>query len=698
MATVNRFNKFLPRRFNSEYFVPEVFTPNFQLLAEGIKAQQGRLDTARALSDLPIQALQGKDTEMADQLRQKYNNQIDSVVDIFSNQGINAGNKALRDLSREIKRSHLPGGDAYELNQRLKNFTEFQKDQQERLQKGEIRPEQYWASTTNALNVYNKAGGYGSKANLNLRARAQKVDLDKIANNYLKNYKADLVEGEHYHVRDGKLLLTKEGRKYIDQDEVQKDLENLYRQRLGDTGELSDVYSYRSQGKEFTKEPFINQVNDITNSATDILNKTSLGDNPTKEEITSTQEYLNSLGFNLQIDGKMGPRTKQALELAQQTANTTLENTKETMNTINTTSAEQLARSQFDRDFISEAVQPFASAKAFEEKTVDTKSLGNTMWRDMYMARYKHNLDNELMDAQAQNTTAHNNPFFNSKSHAKAVLKNGKVEFKGHEVLGERDKVTGEITVADSKFDRGYNALWRGIYNMLGVDTGVEGVNVNTSENSEVIYDNIATQMKKNNPNITEEEIVNEYNALLENSNSMTSTWKPITDKESKQLTNYYLGDDDGPGAVVGGLHAVRLGNNGDIDAITGEELTKNIQPGSGKILGPINPNSPLPVSSGFYGVAKDKSGNPVSFVISPQDLEMQEHHKTIKNVHLPEYTLQPTPPFEMDGGIFIAEPLFLGNGQVKSILTQVDKDGKKIGKPFYSDELDKELERLNNQ
>lgn len=384
----NRFMNPLRRQFNSQYYVPEVFTPNFELFAKSLQAQQGSLDKARTLSDLPINALQGADEEYAQELRKQRYASVDNIVNVFREKGLNAGNRELRNLATQIRREELPGGESFKLNARKEQFNKFQEEQTKRLNKGEISNAQFHQSVNKALQDYNTAGGLRNSAGLNLNARQNQIKFDEFANNFLKHFHADKQATGDLAVRDGKLLYNKNTVSEIEFRKVQETLANAFRDAAGATGQLDDLFAFNNQDTDFTKDEFVTKGNDVLRESQLTLNK--LNELEGGKDTKALQAFLNE-NFNAQLseDGDLGRNTKAALEQAKTLAQESINNANDYLNTVSTSEARDLHRNQFITDYTFQLATPFAKAKSFKEVDGNLKSLGRTMAAERALIDYR---------------------------------------------------------------------------------------------------------------------------------------------------------------------------------------------------------------------------------------------------------------------------------------------------------------------
>lgn len=370
---ISRFDQHVPLRST---FVPKLFTPNFDLYNQLLSEEQKTYSIASSLKDTPIDALQGADEQYAQQLRQELTGKVDDISNMYKTD-LNAARRASRDLIRDTGRRTTPGGDIYELAARKKQFIDFQTKEQERLQKGEINSDQYWASVQKAKAAYDQEGGYANKANLGLTARQQQVNFDKFANDFLDNLKADGTVHSSMYVdpQTGNLLFDKTKVTQLEAAKVQQTLSQAYKNAASATGQLYDMYDYRSStGQIQTQDNRPKIAADLQSIET--LN---LDD---KAQAKKAQQLLNQYGFGLAEDGVFGEKSLNALRQIEQQASLSDE---EFQN--------QQVNSYIDQ-YTQQLANPYAVAKSYKELDREVKSLGRTLDADFNLAKRKKELEN----------------------------------------------------------------------------------------------------------------------------------------------------------------------------------------------------------------------------------------------------------------------------------------------------------------
>lgn len=366
-------------------FVEQPWVPDFQMLGDAVTRQQKFMDEQRKMALIPTDGLQGADLIEAQEINDRRLNIIEEASQTFMDQGINAGNRFLRDRTMEIMREELPGGVSYDLKQRKKNWLEFQKKQSERLQKNEISKAQYYSSVTKEFDKYKDVGRSGG-ATLNMSGRPEKTDIDELANKYLANHKqwGSSVKNGQISVSNGKVYYNTRHLKKNDVAAIQRELATLFRQRLQETGELKDLY-------EYTKAVNPMAVKDGELIATEAMADRSelksemgiiseVGGNSSEMQIRQAQQLMNSYlpeGSKLIEDGVWGKNTKRAQQFTEQMLDNQITGLNRAIDVYNTAGSDALSYQSFAGQYVTELARPYAATKNQFEELYDIKSLGD---------------------------------------------------------------------------------------------------------------------------------------------------------------------------------------------------------------------------------------------------------------------------------------------------------------------------------
>jgi len=216
MAT-GRFRNIIPVRSN---FVPENYVPDFGALATALGAQQQAFDKALAVSEKVPNHLQQDTTDVQDYMS-TVRNQINNIAETYANEGVSAGNRARKQLLREINRDWQPGGKADRFQKRLATVQSLKETIDDQY-KDDPRIAQYYKQNI-------KINPFSDETSPNYGIGTPSFDkilsTEDISTHYdktLGNIKADQVVSDAYLDRNAlrgvsfKDLLTRGKTKYID--------------------------------------------------------------------------------------------------------------------------------------------------------------------------------------------------------------------------------------------------------------------------------------------------------------------------------------------------------------------------------------------------------------------------------------------------------------------------------------------------
>jgi hypothetical protein len=391
-------------------YIEQPWIPDFQLLGDAISRQQNFMDEQRKMALIPTDGLTGKDADYAKEINNRRLGIIDKAAETYTDQGINAGNKYLRDMTMEIMREELPGGASYDLKERKKNYLEFAKKERERVQKGEIEQHQYWASVVRPLEEYNtdEAGGYKGGATLNLSSRAKSVDVDKLAKEYISTHPTwqKAWETGEIRTRNGKLIYRKDGIKQNDVKKIERELQSLLRQRMQETGELKDLFEYtKKYNPAAIKDEttlLSEKMQEYSNTETSINVLDGIDKNSSEIEIKQAQKVINSYlpeDQKITEDGVMGKQTRSMQKYLSEMLESKLESDAAKLRLANTEGVSALQYQEFANQYTKELAKPWAATKFGFEKTTDKKSLGS-VWDefDLWKAKYDYEKTGWLID------------------------------------------------------------------------------------------------------------------------------------------------------------------------------------------------------------------------------------------------------------------------------------------------------------
>lgn len=102
MGPINKYSTFEAVDFDNI----ELFQPDWQAIDGMLSEQQNTYDAAKAINDLPIDAYGDVDKKRASTILSARDEWMDEISNIFATKGINAGNKALKQMTRQIEKEY----------------------------------------------------------------------------------------------------------------------------------------------------------------------------------------------------------------------------------------------------------------------------------------------------------------------------------------------------------------------------------------------------------------------------------------------------------------------------------------------------------------------------------------------------------------------------------------------------------------
>ena len=121
MATINRFNKFLPRDYSMKFYMPEIYVPDFQQWDSMLAGQQQKYNAAMAVTQKYPKHLEWR-SDLAAQYKQGVNDKVQDVTNTYINEGVRSGNRKMRDFAFDLNQQWNPGGLAHELEKEFEDY------------------------------------------------------------------------------------------------------------------------------------------------------------------------------------------------------------------------------------------------------------------------------------------------------------------------------------------------------------------------------------------------------------------------------------------------------------------------------------------------------------------------------------------------------------------------------------------------
>jgi len=117
---INRYDRFTPRDYRWDTYVEQLPQVDFEAFGELLQQQQGQFDAYNTLltSKLPKYLPTEGDQQLYQQYKADANNAVNTVTDLYVNQGVSAGNRAIRDGVKTFAQDWQPGGRAAILEDR----------------------------------------------------------------------------------------------------------------------------------------------------------------------------------------------------------------------------------------------------------------------------------------------------------------------------------------------------------------------------------------------------------------------------------------------------------------------------------------------------------------------------------------------------------------------------------------------------
>lgn len=293
-----------------DWYVPKEIMPNIEAWSGLLQKQQSEFDaTKMLLSDKLPKYLQ---TEEDRQLFTQYKNLTDQTLDNLTRQyqenGVTAGNQAMKDAVRLFNREWMPGGIANVLEDRynayqkgLEEIEKTYKDDPRGINK-QFAQDQLRRQLSNPINYNKDTGEY---------SRISTPELFKDPNIQSLILKAvDQVKesGNTDIIRLSPTMLQKiktEGRSADVLANIAESIYEQYPQQLA----IESWYRGKNLDPLKVQENYNANIDKRISQQEQILNKQM-----TKEEIKALQSELVKNGYDLKIDGVLGKDTRSALE------------------------------------------------------------------------------------------------------------------------------------------------------------------------------------------------------------------------------------------------------------------------------------------------------------------------------------------------------------------------------------------------
>ena len=360
--------------FTPSKLVRERYKPNLELMFKSLMANQQFYDSSMEQLGKRANANPG-DVEFRDKVMKEYEDLSEQITNDYMKKGVNEGQQSLRNALRKIKKDIQPGGRYYELEKNYKIATEAMKEQKKRVREGKLTQASYYESTLHPISEHKTFDEDGNISTLNLMERQDAINFDEFADKFMNHKSKELTELGYTKSYDGSgnILWIKRGTEGIKQEELERELATAYRNAAMQTGQLVDEYNYLKRRGVISDEAVISDVRDELMGKKDI-----------------TLNRLEALRAGKATDDLLQFATKETLtsdkpsaikwrnETIKQFENA-IENVNEQLDIYekaeeNPKAMSNLAANNWINQYTLDLAEPYASAKAYMDRTVDMET------------------------------------------------------------------------------------------------------------------------------------------------------------------------------------------------------------------------------------------------------------------------------------------------------------------------------------
>ncbi len=309
---LNRFDRFTPRDYSWETYVPKLPEVDFEAFGQMLQQQQGQFDAYNTLltSKLPKYLPTEGDQKLYQQYKQEANDAVNKVTDLYVNQGVSAGNRAIRDGVKTFAQDWQPGGRAAILEDRYTAYQNARTQIEKEFEK-DTNPANKWFAYKKLEEQLQKPLTYNKDTGEYTRITTPELYKDANIKKGIDDAIKEIHDsGNTQIVRLSPFWLQKiktEGRTketleavtnaLLNQPEYskQRDIEALYKMNGVDPKEL-EKRAAENLDKQYSQL------------------ETSIGNAKTKEQIKALQNQLIEQGYDVTADGQMGKQTQDAVK------------------------------------------------------------------------------------------------------------------------------------------------------------------------------------------------------------------------------------------------------------------------------------------------------------------------------------------------------------------------------------------------
>lgn len=312
MANINRFDRFTNRDYSWQTYVPTLPQVDFEAFGELLQQQQGQFDAYNTLltSKLPKYLPTERDQQLYQQYKADANKAVTNVTDLYVNQGVSAGNRAIKDGVKTFAQDWQPGGRAAVLEDRYTGYQNARTQIEKEFEK-DTNPANKWFAYKQLQDQLAKPLTYNPQTGEYTRITTPELYKDANIKKGIDDAIKEIHDsGDTQIVRLSPFWLQKiqtEGRTketleavtnaLLNQPEYskQRDIEALYKTNGVDVAELA-----KRNGEALDKQ--YTQL------------EQSIGNAKTKEQIKALQNQLIEQGYDLDANGSMGKQTQDAVK------------------------------------------------------------------------------------------------------------------------------------------------------------------------------------------------------------------------------------------------------------------------------------------------------------------------------------------------------------------------------------------------
>jgi hypothetical protein len=359
----------------------------YQQLDELLNSQQTQIDTSNKLGQLmPNYIKESKyATEAVKQLSDYQKGIKTKLAEVAASGDTRGYMTALAEANNKLSSLYKPGGLAYNLEQDYKTYTEDITTKQKALSDGTNKPWQYQTAMQDALANYDAS--QGTKGYMPI-AKREAIDVNKLANDFVKNYQDNKYNKGELQIINGHVYHKNREISGVDAERVLQGLSATLKNAMFETGELEDLFKTQNKDNGIIADYRKSSLGEAQ-STIDLLNKVNTKD---EKEVTRLQQELNKYGANIEVDGKYGPQTQKAMDMARNSANEVVGN----LSTVDDAALFEKAKDKYVNQYVQQLAAPYAQATARQKEEIKYTDMHETMGQWMFKEDYKAQKQKEV--------------------------------------------------------------------------------------------------------------------------------------------------------------------------------------------------------------------------------------------------------------------------------------------------------------